>query len=256
MKITVCTGWSPEGWKVYGEKFLLSFDKFWPRSVSLVVWGEEYPPTYHGVQSRRVFHFGKLSSIPMWDSFEAAHRASDRARGREVQPNWKDAEKQRGYNWRFDAFKWGRQAFIPWVCDMADNTADFLVWLDGDVITHAPVTEEMITGLLPPLRDFAYLGRGEKHPDIAFQLYRRGGAATDFLNAWMELYASGSVFALKEWHSAWTWKWVLDNHGFEDLGHDLTPGGHGHVWFQSPLRQWGDHLKGDRKYAGKSPERR
>lgn len=254
--ITVCTGWSPKGWHVYGEKFLQSFDHFWPKSVRLMVWGEDYPPTYHDVQMRRVFHFARLDTIPMWDQFTRRHIASARANGREPDATWKESAKAAGYNWRFDAYKWARQAFIPWICDTVDNEADFIVWLDADVITHAPVTEDMITALLPANRDFAYLGRGAKHPDIAFQLYRRGGVATDFLAAWMELYATDKVFELKEWHSAWSWKWILDQYGYADTAHDITPGGSGHVWFQSPLRQWGDHLKGDRKYAGKSPERR
>ncbi len=256
MTITVCTGWSPTGWSVYGEKFLKSFDHYWPRSVRLMVWGEEFPPTYHGVQARRSMLFSKLDTIPMWESFEHRHRASDRARGREVLPGWKEGERAKGYNWRYDALKWARQAFIPWICNQLEDESDYLVWLDGDVITHSTVTEEMITALLPANRHFAFLGRGEKHPDIAFQLYRRGQYATDFLNGWMELYASDRVFQLKEWHSAWTWKWVLDTYGYADLSHDITPGGTGHVWHQSPLRQWGDHLKGDRKYAGRSPERR
>lgn len=256
MTITVCTGWSPKGWSVYGEKFLQSFDQFWPRSVALKVWGEEYPPTYHGVPMRRVMRFNKLDTIPMWEAFEHRHRDRQRANGRDVLPSWKESARATGYNWRYDAFKWARQAFIPWICNTLDEESDYLLWLDGDVITHSPVTEEMITGLMPAHRHFAFLGRGEKHPDIAFQLYRRGPYTTDFLSAWMDLYASDRVFQLKEWHSAWTWKWVLDQYGYADVAHDITPGGSGHVWFESPLRQWGDHLKGERKYVGKSPERR
>lgn len=254
-RVVVCTGWSPQGWGVYGEKFLLSFDQYWPSNVSLMVWGEEFPPTYHGVQGRRVLHFGRLASIPMWDAFEKRHQNSARARGRERMDAWKERDRALGYSWRFDAFKWARQAFIPWMANTLLEDAEFLIWLDADVITHSRVDLAALVALIGN-KEFAYLGRGEKHPDIAFQMYRRGGYATDFLSAWMELYASDRVFELPEWHSAWTWKYILERDGYGDLALDLTPGGHGHVWHQSPLRAWGDHLKGDRKYAGRSPERR
>jgi hypothetical protein len=255
-RVVVCTGWSPQGWGVYGEKFLQAFDRFWPTDVGLYVWGEDYPPTYHGVQNRRVLHFGQLGTIPMWSNYEARHQASPRARGREPNDSWKERDRALGYSWRFDAFKWARQAFIPWFADTILEDADILIWSDADVITHSPVKILELLALLPQNKHFAYLGRGAKHPDIAFQMYRRGGYATDFLNAWMDLYASDKVFDLPEWHSAWTWKYILERDGYGDLAVDLTPGGHGHVWHQSPLRVWGDHLKGDRKYAGRSPERR
>jgi hypothetical protein len=263
-RLAICTGWSPKGYGLYGQKFLDGFLRFWPREVALYVGVEDVlGPPIQDAQRVRTFHdanvhFFQLSQMPMWTGFEERHRLSARAGGREPSPQWKDRDRAAGYAWKFDAFKWARQAFIPWYVNVQlgeGGTPEFLVWLDGDVITHSPVALEGILGLIGT-KEFAFLGRGTKHPDIAFQMYRRGGYCADFLGAWVDLYASDKVFDLPEWHSAWTWKYILDRDGYADLALDLTPGGHGHVWHQSPLRTWGDHLKGDRKYAGRSPERR
>lgn len=259
MSLTICTGWSPAGWNLYGAKFLYAFDRLWPIDVGLLVWGEYnqgiYPST---LPSGRRWEFTVLDDIPMWRQFEERHRNDLRARGRVPDERWKSKERQLGYSWRFDAYKWARQAFIPMAASVRADT-EYLAWLDADVITHSRVAHEaLITALIPEEQSIGYLGRGDKHPDIAFQLYRLGGVADDFLLAWLQLYATDKVFELAQWHSAWTWKYILDNHPMDlaRFAHDITPNGFGHVWHQSPLRMWGDHLKGDRKHVGRSPERR
>ncbi len=250
-KITVCTGWSPSGWLEYGRKFWESFARYWPQSVDLIVYGEDGRLPPGGGPNMRMH---PLSDIPGAAEFRAKWKDDAEANGRKVLSTWKPVRKKEGYNFRFDAWKFSPQGFIP-LAAYNESKSEFLVWLDGDVITHSPVTEKMITPLLPDDKEIGFLGRGDKHPDIAFQIYRRGVPAMDFLERFSDAYESGSVFDLKEWHSAYVWKTILDDH-WAEWGHDLTPGGTGHVWHQSPLAHWGDHLKGKRKDAGRSPERR
>jgi hypothetical protein len=171
--------------------------------------------------------------------------------------NWKERAVAIGYNWRYDASKFSRQGFIPHhVARRHLDSAKFLCWLDGDVVTHAPIASaNVITDLMPADKSIAYLGREPKHPDIAFQLYRLGDPLTmQFLREFTGFYATDEVFNLKEWHSAFVWRFALTP--YLRLAHNLTPGGSGHVWHQSPLRLWGDHLKGERKKHGRSIERR
>lgn len=265
MSLTVITGWAPAGWAEYGARFAETFDRYWPPEVNLLVYGEE--PRELPNTSGRFIQFVDVRTIPGCGEFLIRHRAEvDRpANGLEPKPGWKERAIAAGYNWRFDAWKFCRQAFIPF--DALDAVAtDYLCWLDGDVVTHARVPSvRTITGLLPPDRVVAYLGREPKHPDIAFQLYRLHAPpsasrqssptrARRLLECWRNLYASDEVFSLKEWHSAYVWQEAARR---TDVRlHNLTPHGHGHVWHQSPLRMWGDHLKGARKANGRSPERR
>lgn len=268
--LTVCTGWSPAGYLEYGLRFFETFDAYWPTDVDLVVYGEERVALQSSCGRRTEFRL--LSTIP--DCMEFLKR-NDNARARGQAPDattaakWKPKHYAARYNFRFDAWKFCRQGFIPF--DAMQNIAvsgrpkrDFLCWLDGDVVTHARVPQGAIESLLPEGKHVAYLGRGAKHSEIGFQLYDVSGIgawdssdcwpAVQMLRAFREIYARDEVFTLKEWHSAFVFDEARRRTGV--AGHDLTPGGEGHVWHQSPLRAWTDHLKGKRKAKGRSDERK
>lgn len=240
--LTVVTGWSPQGWTEYGQGFLESFCRHWPQSVRLIVYAEV--PVYMPRGECRL-----IWDIPGCREFIERHMNDARARGRKVAPGWKPSAVQKGYNWRYDAWKWCRQGFIPLA---ASDDADMLCWLDGDVITHREVPEGFIESLLPGGADLAYLGRNNTHSEIGFQLYRMP-QALGMLRKFRDYYASDEVFCLGEWHSAYVFDRAREKSGI--AAHNLTPGGTGHVWFQSPLGKYLDHLKGARKALGKSNER-
>jgi hypothetical protein len=253
MKLTVCTGWSPAGYEQYGRRFAESFHRYVDPAVDLVVYGETPVKLPRGA-------FRTLREIPGCWEFLQRHDTPV-ARGQvpteATRKHWKPSHIEAGYSFRFDAWKFCRQGFIPDHAAMilAQRTpADqLLAWFDGDVVFHAPITAAALAGLLPPGKDVAYLGRGAKHSEIGFQLYRIP-AALPMLAAFRETYSTDAVFDLKEWHSAFVFDHARRTTGAR--GHDLTPGGYGHVWHQSPLRAFSDHLKGDkRKIKGKSDER-
>jgi hypothetical protein len=236
--LTICTGWSPSGYEQYGRKFAESFARFWPNSVRLIVYGEEPVALPRG-------EFYPLSSIPGAAEFRARWKDDKRANGRDVQPKWKQGCKDKGYNFRFDAWKFSPQGFIPWAAAQICKT-EYLCWLDGDVVTHKPVPEGFVEKLLPAGKDVAYLGRGDKHSEIGFQLYRLP-QANRMLWLFSLYYGTDDVFKLKETHSAYVFDRCREESGI--LGHDLTPGGTGSVFDRSPLASFMTHLKGDRKRA-------
>lgn len=250
--LTICTGWSPAGYREYGKRFVDTFARYWPADVNLLVFGEEPVELPAG-------RFISLETIPDCGAFIEKHGPRAIANGRERIPEWKPREVAAGYSYRFDAVKFCRQGFIPEAAlqYLPRTKGDqFLAWLDADVYTHSPVPRGFIEGLLPDGFDVAYLGRGEKHPEIGFQLYRIGptSSAVELLVDFAALYRSDAVFKLREWHSAYAWNVARTRSGVPS--YDLTPGGRGHVWHQSPLRLYTDHLKGERKKNGRSPERR
>jgi len=236
-KLTVITGWNPEGYVQYGRRFAETFHRHVSPDVDLIVYGEEPVKLPRG-------EFRRLDAIPGCVEFLMRHD-NPRGRGREVQPNWKPSAREAGYNFRFDARKFSRQGFIPLHAALSLGGDDqMLAWFDGDVVFTRDVPRGTLQGLLPAGADVAYLGRGEKHSEIGFQIYRIP-AALRMLLAFSRLYESDEVFALKEWHSAYCFDEARRRTATR--GHDLTPGGSGHVWQQSPLRAFSDHLKGKRK---------
>lgn len=244
--ITIVTGWSPSGWDDYAHRFASTFQKYWPEDVRCISFVEKV------VEAPRIESIN-LDTIPGFVGFKSRWTESALARGRTVCANWKEKDRQKGYNWRFDAMKFCKQCFIPYAAMQIIDT-EYLAWLDADVVTFRQVPVKKIIELLPRGRDVAYLGRGKKHSEIGFQLYRNTQATANMLKLWSDLYEADEIFTLKEWHSAFAFDHARVTSKI--AGHDMTPGGDGHVWFQSPLGQWLDHLKGDRKKVGRSFERR
>jgi hypothetical protein len=255
MPVTVCTGWSPRGWLEYGKTFKRTFREFWPESVE----GEAYVEELAAGTVRGDTSFVERS---LWDcsgmsEFLQRHEHEPVANGREfrVGHNWKHGDLAKGYSFRYDAVKFSRQCFIPETAAARLPDGDILVWLDGDVVTHSPVPSGFIEGLVGD-SDGVYLGRGRKHSEIGFWAMRLGGHTRAMLGALASWYRTSSVFELKEWHSAFVWdhtRRAAEANGARFA--DLTPNGHDHVWHQSPLAAYTDHLKGGRKALGRSPER-
>lgn len=237
--LTVCSGFSPSGYREYGAKFLLTFDKFWPHEVGLVVYVEQ-PVGNLGRAKQRM-----LSDIPGVMEFIERHKNVPERNGLNGlrKPYW----------FKTDAVKFCRQCFIPEAAAQGLPDGSILAWFDADVVTFMRVPQGFVEELLGDT-DICYLGRKPKHSELGFWAVRLNSRTRTFLKDFADIFRTDEVFTLKEWHSAYVFDWVRGRH--ELVEHDLTPGGHGHVWFQSALGGYTDHLKGPRKKVGRSAERR
>ena len=249
----VVTGWAAEGWGVYGARFVAGW-RYWPGEVGLLVChqgpvpGMRLPPGAGAVD---------ILEVPEYAAFFERHGADPVACGRERRPgcHWKPQAAARGYNFRFDAVKWARQVFAI-VHGALGAPARRTFWIDGDVETFAPVPLGVLDGLLPgpPAEALAkaggvytaYFGRRNYHPDIGVLGFRGDhGDHARFMAAWRELYLSGRVFGLEEWHSAWTFDHVRRELGVP--GHDYNARGGRGACTDSVLGAFMVHHKGQRK---------
>lgn len=253
MGVTIVSGWHPAGYDLYGRNFAEGFDKFWPADHALAVYTEQ----------KVALPRGECRSL--WDcsgvgAFIERHKNNEEACGRKPNKLWKEKFSTRGYNFRFDAVKFCKQLFIPEHAALHSepNGDEIIVWLDGDVKTDAPVPADFIRKQMGD-DDLIYLGRTTMHSEIGFWACRNNGRGQAFMTALADCYRTDAVFKLNEWHSAFVFDHVRhqeQTRRFSPLRvRNMTPTGHGHVWFQSPLRDFSDHLKGNRKVTGKSPER-
>lgn len=239
--IRVCSGFSPAGRVQYGERFIASFDRFWPASTALGVWVEEPMAMPRGACR-------DLWSIP--GARELAVSTDTPAfRGREPTRFWKPKEADAGYSFRWDAAKFWKQCLIPGAMAAEAANGDIVVWLDGDVETINRVPEGWVEGLIGDY-DLAYLGRPPKHSEIGFWAVRISAKTRHFLAALAAEYTSGSFARLDQWHSAYVWDHVRKASRISEI--NLTPGGSGHVWPRSPLAGYTRHDKGKRKPGGRA----
>ena len=236
--IKVCTGFSPAGRVQYGERFLASFDRYWPHSVALEVYVEEPTPmARHAERS--------LWGITGARHFADRHRDNLAAQGREAQPCWKAKEIAAGYSFRTDAYKFWKQILIPEAAAAGMDDGDILVWLDGDVETTYVVPPGFVEKTLGSA-EVAFLCREPKHSEIGYWALRLTGRTRMFLMAIADVYRSDRVFSLPQWHSAFVWDHVRREMGLQ--GRSLTPSGMGgHVWPSSVLGRYMRHDKGGRK---------
>ena len=264
---TVITGWSPKGFVEYGFRFVETFHKHWPADVNLISYTEE----------RVDLPRGECRSL--WDcvgarEFYERHKDNREHSGREPNALWRQKDTDKSYSWRFDTLKWFRQCLIPNGAAGTLPDGELMIWLDADVVTLRDVPVDFVEGLIGDA-DLVYLGRKNTHSEIGFWAVRLNARTRDFLKHFADMYRGGAepraigsplagivdVFDLPEWHSAYVFDRVREDHetldaGFDIAAHDLTPGGRGHVWHSSPLTLYTDHLKGNRKQIGFSPERK
>lgn len=249
-QVIVVTGWSDKGYIEYGAKFAETFAQYWPENYKLFVYSET-PVALPRGECR------SLWSCPGVRDFINRYKNDPVACGLKSTDMWAPRFRGRKYNFRFDAVKFCRQIFIPLHAASEAQEDDIIVWLDGDVITFDKVPETYIEDTLGRA-DLCYLGRKKHYPEIGFWACKNNAAGFGFMKHMVRMYTSGRVFDLTEWHSAWVFnhcRKVCHDKGLRDV--DLTPGGSGHVWFQSSLKAFSDHLKGDyRKKLGFSPEGR
>jgi hypothetical protein len=244
MRTAVITSFSRAGHQEYGDRFIRTFQTNWPVAVELIVYRESpFSPSLRAEQR-------DLFKIEACNRFIAANGSDAEARGLVPTAIWKAKERTDGYSYRFDALKFCRKVFA--IADAARQMqTGLLAWIDADAYTHEPVPEDFIEEMLDG-QDAAYLGRDRTHTECGFLAFRLP-EALPLIEAWEAFYATDSVFDQREWHDSYLFDRARES--VPGNWRNMTPGGSRHVWFSSPLAPFMDHLKGDRKKLGISPER-
>lgn len=240
MQITVVTSFSPAGYKLYGQRSIETFLRFWPSSVDLVVYYEGAENALPGVAGVDL-----LETEPC-RTFLERHAGNRFASGRQQRPSdiWKGNAVAAGYNYRFDAYKFSRKVFA--IAHAARTREGRLFWIDGDTETIAPVDLRVISALLPDGVSLAHLARPEKYSECGFVGYNLDADGTrDFIDAFEAIYAEDRFIAHREWHDSWLFDRLID-----ELKPTTLPIPHnrsGSPVEASVLGRFLRHYKGDRK---------
>jgi hypothetical protein len=224
-------------WERYGQKFVESFDRYWPGDVELTIVTDRPLPTS---RARQI----PLDTVPGID-FLTRWTGSEMAEGRTSN----DGKAQPGKRfWKHDAVKWAPQCLAPVSAIDGLSSGDLCIWLDADVETIAPVPDHW-GNILMNGKDVACLLRGKQHPEIGFWAVRVGTQTLGMVDKAAEIYTSDAVFDLPEWHSAYVWGEALK----------FTPGltvnnlnrtmMRGHCWPHTALARYTIHKKGKIKDA-------
>ena len=258
MSIAVITTFPEKNYKVYGERMIDSFVAHWPSNIILHVYYEGSCPPDKG---NRVKYVNLHQASPDLVAFKQKHKNDPVANGetqeipggvRRLKNAGKNDKGKGSFLW--DAVRFSHKTFCV---DHAIKTieADMILWLDADTYTFADIPESFIRSTLPVDKMTCYLGRGGMYPECGWVGYNKKHTKLDeFIDTWTNLYTQGTIFKELEWHDSYLYWQVLQRVAPKD-GHDIGVGsGHEgqHIFVNSDLGQYVDHMKGKRKIKGSS----
>ena len=219
-------------WDRYGKAFVKSFNRYWPSDVELYIITDKPLPTERAVQI-------PLETVPGYTGFISQYGEDRAAMGYGIAGDKADPDKR---FWKNDAVKWGPQGLAPRAAIDGLASGDILCWMDADVETIAKPPRHWCNVLLAGA-DMACLQRPRQHSEIGFWAARIGAGTLTAIKRFAELYESGDVFDLPEWHSGYVFDVAMAMQSDITI-RNLSVGGRGHVWPTSPLARYTVHKKG------------
>tara|TARA_R110000744_G_scaffold46911_5_gene103548 strand:+ start:16806 stop:19085 length:2280 start_codon:yes stop_codon:yes gene_type:complete len=192
--LEVVTSIHKGGMESYGEKMLASVVEHWAEDMHLTVW-------YH---DHNIFEF----TIPDSDriSYRNLNEVQDMLDYKENFSKYDGNYNDQPYNWRMDAIKWCHKVFAmtEQAFEMADDSAEagWLVWLDADTITTAPVCEQDILSMVELESEFVHLGRtATDYSETSFMMFNLNmEPPLQMLGDLRGAYQGGEVMTYREWH--------------------------------------------------------
>jgi hypothetical protein len=242
-KFEVVTTFSAEGYELYGRRMLASVFKHWPREAMLRVYSESAVVDHQ----RDLVH-----PFPQWlVDFRKRHAANAAAAGRLV------PGRSRGqYNYKHDAlrFAFKTAAVIDALERLAGSDVDYLIWVDADTVTHAPVTLGFLESLAPKDDQvISWLWRENNYPECGFYVLNlRHPRTATLTRSWRELYESDRLFHLVEWHDSYVLAECVRALQLSWRSISGAAAKTGHPFINGPLGAVMDHMKGNRKAQGRS----
>lgn len=245
---TIITTFHAAGMQSYGQRMIDTFDQHWPAHVPLVVYAEDCQPV---LPSARVKVVDLLAASPDLVRFKQQHANNPVANGQ--------VAKDTGVPFKDNAFKWDAVRFshkvfaVIHACKTLDT--DWVIWLDADTKTFAPVPNTFLDELCDFGSMACYLGRREKyHSECGWVAYNlKHPDLQSFMDRWRDLYMTGDLFHLREYHDSFVFDILrkdfqtLRGTRFSNISPDLPGKGPGHPFIASRLGEYMDHMKGTKR---------
>lgn len=263
--ITVVTTFHPEGYTLYGERFLESFAQHVDKRIKLIVYAEGITP--ENPDPSRIEILNQVESLPKLVSFKERWKNVPHANGDISNHPARQGRKDWNKAFKWDAIRFANKVYA--VFDAAERTKkDWLVWMDADTFVHSDWSYEEFIDLLPNTSWITYVGRGkgsQTWPECGFYgMNLNNPICKEFLEEFERMYedADNGMFKLVEWHDSFIFGHIVNNmkrsapnvldYSAKMYLKEAKSGGGGHPLINTELGKWIDHMKGNRKTKGKS----
>lgn len=154
-------------------------------------------------------------------------------------------------DFRFNAMKFCFKPFsIHYVLNFIDASTDYLIWIDADLRCKSRFSVSDLQEFMPHKGEvMSYLGREKAYSECGFLGFNIKNKDTiNYINRVIEIYETGEIFSLDQWHDSYIWDWVrqeFENNGlanFKNISGDASF--KVHVFNNTKLYNYFDHLKG------------
>jgi hypothetical protein len=245
MKYTVCTTFSSDGYKTYGSRMIDTFLQTWPQEIQLRVYAEGCAVT-QTAPNLEVLNLEEVS--PELVAFKNTWRNVPKANG-DIGPG----SERKAYKWQ--AVRFSHKVYAIFHAARNCNT-DWLIWMDGDMVCHSPITVQRIAEFFPDSKQLCYAGRSNKFTECGlYGMHLNQEPVQNFLSEFQRMYddAENGIFTLSEWHDSYVFDKVKNRSGLAELNWSAgLINGEGHPLINCEWGAYIDHLKGERKSLGKS----
>lgn len=220
-----------------GFRMIESFLKFWPENINLYIYSEEKIDIE--IQSERIKIVNLFEVQPSLKSF------IDRANKRPDAKLLKSSLKKGAVRFSYKSF-----AIIDGGLNLSE---DYIIWHDADMVTHKQVSASFLESLVNEDKYSVYLGRKNTYTETGFLIFNTKLPVNKvFMNSWRDIYEKDEIYNLDEWHDCKCFDKLRSQLNTSD--YNLSPWGkdYDHVFINSILGEYFDHLKGERKSEGSS----
>lgn len=261
-KFVVLTSMNYRIYLTCGKDMIQSFIDMWDDDIELMITcTEEETEVIDHIQNDFSDHINHRIYTFVNDSVDCKEFIK-RNKDRPDQQNPKELDKGavRFAPKSYSICQWGQYLSGSYFSErIEDGLADqVMIWLDADVVTYNPVTVEVLQTLMKPKHMVSFLGRENNYPECGFVMYNLTHPnMNQFFREWKNLYDTDTIFQLPEWHDSYVFMVVLNEfiRVVPDLKvNNLSPWGknYDHVFINSKLGKYMDHMKGNRKNDGSS----
>ena len=244
----------------YGKRFLESWKKFADNDIELIIF-------FEGIGIDKVINSAnsdliKVHSIESvnYSKFRDIFTKFSQSQGFQFYAD-SSGMLQASYNYRFDAVRFSFKIFSITKALKEMGVKNDFAWIDSDIVCKKHFSEKDLLQFFPPKNFLAsFLGRNKfplpnPYSECGFVGYNFHNQRTHlFIDDFFNLYMSGEIFLLKEWHDCMAFDHLrkkYENMGerFFNLSKNFMDSDH--PFMETNLYIFFDHLKGpERKKRG------
>jgi len=231
------------GYEDYGYKNISSFLDYWPNDIKYFVYTEDF-----SIKQNYKIKNINLKNLNDLNKFKSKNKNISKLNG----------YKNTKYDFLYDFVKFAHKSYVMFHA-IENLTTDWVIWLDGDSITHTKIPFKFLEKLCPSNSFVTYLGRKKMYTETGFLAFnRRHPKILEYVKQAKNIYDNNLIENNSYFNEGYT-----DCHVFDFVRLQLekigvksnnigTNGDDKHPFINGELGKYMDHLKGPRKDRGSS----